>query len=62
MEISSNLPPQDLDGGLQSVRETLASICDDLARISPRAARDIFDSLLQIDRAHEEFLQAAKGA
>ena len=62
MESSSIMPPQELDCGLQSVRETLASICEDLARLSPRAARAIADALDQIDQAHAEFIESAESA
>ncbi len=51
--------PQELDEDLQIVRATLATISDDVRRLSPHAGRAVHDALEKIDEAHAEFVRAA---
>lgn len=57
MEFS--LPPQVLDEDLQIVRATLASISDDVRRLSPRAGQAVCEALTKIDQAHAEFVRSS---
>lgn len=59
MNLSASLPPEVLDDDLQLVRATLASICDDVRRLSPFAGQSLFDALTRIDEAHEEFVRSS---
>ena len=59
MPTPSSLPPAVLDEDLQIVRATLASICDEVNRLSPTAGHALTDALERIDVAHEEFLRAS---
>ncbi|WP_158305458.1 hypothetical protein [Opitutus terrae] len=51
------MPPHVLDEDLQIVRATLASISDEVHRLSPVAGEAVSDALAKIDEAHEEFLR-----
>lgn len=57
MEFS--LLPQVLDEDLQIVRATLASISDDVHRLSPQAGQAVFEALTKIDEAHAEFVRSS---
>jgi hypothetical protein len=57
MEFS--LPPQVLDEDLQIVRATLASISDDVQRLSPQAGQAVSEALSKIDEAHAEFVRSS---
>ena len=52
--------PQVLDEDLQIVRATLASISDDVNRLSPHAGQAVNDALVKIDEAHAEFVRTEK--
>lgn len=58
MEFS--LPPQVLDEDLQIVRATLASISDDVQRLSPQAGQAVSEALNKIDEAHAEFVRSSR--
>ena len=51
--------PQVLDEDLQIVRATLASISEDVNRLSPNAGQAVNDALVKIDEAHAEFVRSA---
>lgn len=53
-------PPQVLDEDLQIVRATLASISDEVNRLSPHAGSAVHAALEKIDEAHEEFQRAVR--
>lgn len=59
MDAPSSLPPQILDEDLQIVRATLATISDDVNRLSPHAGRAVLDALDKIDQAHSEFVRSS---
>ena len=52
--------PQVLDEDLQIVRATLASISDDVNRLSPPAGQAVNDALAKIDEAHAQFVRSEK--
>jgi hypothetical protein len=56
----SSLSPQILDEDLQIVRATLASISDDVNRLSPHAGQAVHDALEKIDKAHAEFVRSSR--
>ncbi len=60
MEFPSFLPPQVLDEDLQIVRATLASISEDVNRLSPQAGQAVNDALEKIDEAHAEFVRCSQ--
>ncbi len=51
-------PPHILDEDLQIVRATLASISDEVNRLSPHAGEAVHAALEKIDEAHDEFVRA----
>ena len=57
MDPQSPLSPQILDEDLQIVRATLASISDDVNRLSPHAGQAVHDAMEKIDEAHAEFVR-----
>ncbi len=59
MEPTLSLPPQVLDEDLQIVRATLATICEDVNRLSPNAGQAVSEALEKIDEAHAEFVRAS---
>ena len=59
MDAQLPLSPQILDEDLQIVRATLATISDDVNRLSPHAGRAVHDALEKIDEAHAQFIQAS---
>lgn len=59
MDHPSSLPPQILDEDLQIVRATLATISDDVNRLSPQAGQAVHDALRKIDEAHAEFVRSS---
>lgn len=60
MDARPSLPPQELDQDLQIVRATLATISDDVNRLSPQAGQAVNDALEKIDEAHAEFVRSAR--
>lgn len=60
MDFHPSLPPQVIDEDLQIVRATLATICDEVNRLSPHAGRAVTDALEKIDEAHAEFIRSAQ--
>jgi hypothetical protein len=48
-----------LDEDLQIVRATLASITDDLARLSPPASQAVNEAVEKLDQARAEFVRLA---
>jgi hypothetical protein len=58
MNAPFSIPPHELDQDLQIVRATLATISDDVNRLSPDAGRAVFDALEKIDEAHAEFVRS----
>lgn len=61
MDHRSSLPAYVLDQDLQIVRATLATISEDLNRVSPHAGQAVHDALEKIDEAHAEFIRSATG-
>jgi hypothetical protein len=61
MDTRSSLPAYVLDQDLQIVRATLATISEDVNRLSPPAGRAVHDALEKIDQAHAEFVRSANG-
>lgn len=59
MDKPSSFSPQLLDEDLQIVRATLATISDDVEKLSPTAALAVHDAMKKIDEAHAEFLRAS---
>jgi hypothetical protein len=59
MDKPSSFSPQVLDEDLQIVRATLATISDDVEKLSPTAGRAVHDAMKKIDQAHAEFLRAS---
>jgi hypothetical protein len=57
MDPQSPLSPQILDEDLQIVRATLASISDDVNRLSPHAGQAVYDAMEKIDEAHAAFVR-----
>jgi hypothetical protein len=53
--------PQVLDEDLQIVRATLASISEDVKRLSPNAGRAVNDAMEKIDEAHAVFVRSTHG-
>jgi hypothetical protein len=60
MDAQPSPSPQVLDEDLQIVRATLASISDDVNRLSPHAGQAVSDALIKIDEAHAEFVRSEK--
>jgi len=59
MDANPSLSPQMLDEDLQIVRATLATISDDVNRLSPNAGQAVHDAMEKIDEAHAEFVRAS---
>ena len=59
MDPSPSLTPQTLDEDLQIVRATLATISDDVNRLSPHAGHAVSVALEKIDEAHAEFVRSS---
>lgn len=59
MDAQPLLSPQVLDEDLQIVRATLATISDDVNRLSPHAGQAVHDALEKIDEAHAEFVRSS---
>lgn len=59
MNAPSSVPPHELDEDLQIVRATLATISEDVNRLSPDAGRAVHDALEKIDEAHAEFVRSS---
>jgi hypothetical protein len=57
MDAPHSLSPQVLDEDLQIVRATLATISEDVNRLSPNAGRAVHDAMEKIDEAHAEFVR-----
>ncbi|HEY0944094.1 MAG TPA: hypothetical protein VGD81_02465, partial [Opitutaceae bacterium] len=49
--------PQTLDEDLQIMRATLATITDDIHRLSPTAGRALDEAKAKLDEAHAEFVR-----
>ena len=60
MDLPSSISSRILDEDLQIVRATLATISDDVKRLSPHAGEAVTDALRKIDEAHEEFIRASQ--
>ena len=60
MESSASSKRQILDEDLQIIRVTLATITDDVRRISGRAADAIQEALAKLDVAQREFTHVRK--
>lgn len=60
MDTRPSLPAFELDQDLQIVRATLATISEDVNRLSPHAGQAVHDALEKIDEAHAEFVRSAR--
>ena len=61
MEPTPSSKRQILDEDLQIIRVTLATITEDVRRISGRAADAIQEALAKLDVAQREFTRGARG-
>ena len=62
MDAFTPMDPQMLDEDLQIVRATLATITEDVHRLSPAAGLALDEARAKLDQAHAEFIRPSHWA